>query len=74
MEHERIHIADRLMEKASIRAIAVELGRSASTVSREVRRNRTVDRRGQTHYRPCAAQTRADARRPRPKPEDRAEP
>ncbi|WP_371591129.1 MULTISPECIES: IS30 family transposase [unclassified Streptomyces] len=65
---ERIYIADRLREKASLRTIAAELGRSASTISREVRRNRTVDPRGQWHYRPHAAQDRADARRPRPKP------
>ncbi|MFI1890558.1 helix-turn-helix domain-containing protein, partial [Streptomyces jumonjinensis] len=41
-ETERIHIADRLREKATVRAIAAELGRSPSTVSREIRRNRTV--------------------------------
>lgn len=64
-ETERIHIADRLREKASVRAIADELGRSPSTVSREIRRNgHPVN--GQ--YRPHAAQARADARRPRPKP------
>ncbi len=67
-EDERIHIADRLREKATIRAIAAELGRSPSTVSREIRRNRTIGTRGQRHYRPHAAQARADARRPRPKP------
>jgi IS30 family transposase len=65
---ERIHIADRLREKAPIRTIAAELGRSPSTISREIRRNRTVDPRGQGHYRPHAAQARAEARRPRPKP------
>ncbi|MFD8558957.1 IS30 family transposase [Streptosporangium canum] len=64
-ESDRIHIADRLREKASIRAIAAELGRSPSTVSREIRRNRHPTN-GQ--YRPHAAQARADARRPRPKP------
>ncbi|CAM5563473.1 hypothetical protein KAURM247S_06388 [Kitasatospora aureofaciens] len=31
-EDERIHIADRLREKATVRAIAAELGRSPSTV------------------------------------------
>ncbi|MBV2156782.1 IS30 family transposase, partial [Kitasatospora sp. SUK 42] len=67
-EDERIHIADRLREKASIREIAAELGRSPSTVSREIRRNRTDGRHGRWHYRPHAAQARADARRPRPKP------
>jgi IS30 family transposase len=64
-EAERIHIADRLREKASLRAIAAELGRSPSTVSREVRRNRQP---ATGRYRPFAAQARADARRPRPRP------
>ncbi|WP_455907782.1 IS30 family transposase [Streptomyces mirabilis] len=67
-EADRIHIADRLREKAPVRAIADELGRSPSTISREIRRNRTVLPNGQTYYRPYAAQRRADARRPRPKP------
>jgi transposase len=67
-EDERIYIADRLREKATVRAIAAELGRSPSTISREIRRNRTVGTRGQWHYRPYAAQARADGRRPRPKP------
>ncbi|MDJ0379541.1 helix-turn-helix domain-containing protein, partial [Streptomyces sp. G-G2] len=66
-EADRIHIADRLREKATVRAIAAELGRSPSTVSREIRRNRTDGTRGTWHYRPYAAQARADARRPRPK-------
>lgn len=63
-EADRIHIADRLREKATVRAIAAELGRSPSTVSREIRRNRHP---GNGQYRPHAAQARADARRPRPK-------
>jgi len=69
-EPERIHIADRLREKASIRQIAAELGRSPSTISREIRRNGMPLRRGTSRwaYRPHAAQSRADARRPRPKP------
>ncbi|MGW0302851.1 IS30 family transposase [Streptomyces anthocyanicus] len=67
-EDERIHIADRLREKAGIRQIAAELGRSPSTISREIRRNRTVlHDYGTWYYRPHAAQARADARRPRPK-------
>ncbi|MCP8713028.1 IS30 family transposase [Streptomyces sp. AC04842] len=66
-EEDRLHIADRLREKASIRQIAAELGRSPSTVSREVRRNRTVLPNGSWYYRPYAAQRRADKRRPRPK-------
>lgn len=49
------------------RAIAAELGRSPSTISREIRRNRTGGTRGQWHYLPHAAQARANARRPRPK-------
>ncbi|MFI8893611.1 helix-turn-helix domain-containing protein, partial [Streptomyces paradoxus] len=32
-EADRIHIADRLREKATVRAIAAELGRSPSTIS-----------------------------------------
>ncbi|MGW0846786.1 IS30 family transposase [Streptomyces sp. NPDC002787] len=64
-EADRIYIADRLLEKATVRAIAAELGRSPSTVSREIRRNRHPTN-GQ--YRPFAAQARADDRRPRPKP------
>ncbi|WSY48625.1 IS30 family transposase (plasmid) [Embleya sp. NBC_00888] len=67
-EEERIHIADRLRERASIRTIASELNRSPSTISREIQRNRTIDPRGKWHYRPHAAQSRAIARRPRPKP------
>ncbi|WP_456300761.1 IS30 family transposase [Streptomyces herbicida] len=63
-EADRIHIADRLREKATIRRIAAELGRSPSTISREIRRNRHPVN-GQ--YRPHAAQARADTRRPRPK-------
>ncbi|MET7861652.1 IS30 family transposase [Streptomyces sp. NPDC005318] len=64
-EADRIHIADRLRERATVRAIAAELGRSPSTISREIRRNRHP---GNGQYRPYAAQARADARRPRPKP------
>ncbi|MFE4420744.1 transposase [Streptomyces sp. NPDC056817] len=67
-EADRIHIADRLREKAGIRQIAAELGRSPSTISREIRRNGTVDPRGVRHYRPHAAQARADSRRPRRRP------
>ncbi|TYK49649.1 IS30 family transposase [Actinomadura decatromicini] len=67
-QDERIHIADRLREGACLRTIAAELGRSPSTISREVRRNRTEGTREQWHYRPYAAQARADARRLRPKP------
>ncbi|HEY8977976.1 MAG TPA: IS30 family transposase [Streptomyces sp.] len=67
-QDDRIYIADRLREKATIRQIAAELGRSPSTISREVRRNGTIGPRGRRHYRPYAAQARSDVRRPRPKP------
>jgi len=63
-ENDRIHIADRLREKATLRQIAAELGRSPSTISREIHRNRHPS---SGRYRPHAAQARADARRPRPK-------
>ncbi|WSP37498.1 IS30 family transposase [Streptomyces sp. NBC_01244] len=69
-EEDRIHIADRLREKASIRTIAAELGRSPSTISREIRRN-GIPSRGDSScwaYRPHAAHRRAEQRRPRPKP------
>ncbi|WP_433252945.1 IS30 family transposase [Actinomadura nitritigenes] len=59
---ERICIADRLGEGASVRLIAAELGRAPSTISREVRRNAHP---GSGAYRPHAAQARADARRAR---------
>ena len=64
-EDERIHIADRWREKAGVRQIAAELGRSPSTISREVRRNANPDSGA---YRPWAAQRRAEGRQPRPKP------
>ena len=66
-DDERIHIADRSREKAIVRSTAAELGRSPSTVSREICRHRTTGPRGQWYYRPHAAQARVDARRPRPK-------
>jgi len=68
-ESDRIHIADRLREKVSLRTIAAELGRRPSTISREVRRNGTLYKASNVWvYRPHAAQSRAEARRPRPKP------
>ena len=66
-QDERILIADRLREKAGVRTIAAELGRSPSTVSREIRRNRTSVHGGKHYYRPYAAQRSSDLRRPRPK-------
>jgi IS30 family transposase len=64
-EDERVCIADRLRAGAGIRQVAAELGRSPSTISREVRRNAHPE---SGDYRPYAAQRRAEARRPRPKP------
>ncbi|MFJ2378922.1 IS30 family transposase [Streptomyces sp. NPDC087769] len=66
-ETERIHIADRLREKATIRRIACELGRSPSTISREVRRNRRPMPNGGFAYQPFHAHRRAERRRARPK-------
>jgi IS30 family transposase len=60
---EREQIADLRRLGRSIRQIAVELGRAASTISREIRRN--TDRHGR--YLPHAAHRAAAARRPRPK-------
>jgi IS30 family transposase len=61
---DRIVIADLLRAGRSVRSIAAELGRSPSTVCREVRRNAEP---GSGEYRPYAAQARAEARRGRPK-------
>lgn len=63
-EDERLQIADLRRAGSGVRAIARELGRSPSTVSRELQRNAhpaTGD------YRPHAAHRRAHARRARPK-------
>ena len=60
---ERIRIADLRLARWSVRAIAAEIGRAPSTVSRELRRNGYA--RG---YWPHAAQRKAEARRARPKP------
>src|SRR5665647_640078 len=65
---ERLQIADLYLGGAGVRAIAVEVGRSASTVSRELRRNGsapTARRPGK--YAPYAAQTQAELRGRRPK-------
>ncbi|MEV6096221.1 IS30 family transposase [Nocardia sp. NPDC051981] len=60
-QDERIEIADLRQAGLSIRAIATRLGRSPSTVSRELRRNAF---RGKA-YRPFEAHRRAVARRAR---------
>lgn len=62
-EDERVVIADRLRAGVSLRAIGRELGRSPSTVSREVNRNRD----GAERYRPFTAQRMALARLARPR-------
>jgi len=62
-DRERIVIADGVRAGRSKRSIAAELGRSVSTVCREVLRN--AEESGE--YRPHAAQQRMLARRPRPK-------
>jgi transposase, IS30 family len=62
-EDERVTIADLQRHGYRVPAIAAELGRSPSTVSRELRRNRDPDS-GQ--YRPFTAQRLATARRARP--------
>ena len=61
-DQERFVIADGVRAGRSKRSIAEELGRSASTVCREVERNSESS----GEYRPHAAQQRMLARRPRP--------
>lgn len=63
-EDERIVIGDRHRAGCTVQAIGEELGRSASTISRELRRN-TDPVSGQ--YRPFAAQRMAVDRRARPR-------
>jgi IS30 family transposase len=60
---DREEISRGLATGLSIRAIARQLGRAPSTVSREIARNQ-----GRTHYRAAAADDRAWARARRPKP------
>jgi IS30 family transposase len=64
---EREEIALLRVQKIGVRDIARRLGRSPSTVSREVRRN-PATRTGQLDYRASVAQWKAEqaARRPRP--------
>lgn len=61
---DREMIADRVNQNMSIRAIARELGRSASTISREIARNSGDD----GIYRPFEAHRQSVFRRFRPKP------
>ena len=62
-EDERVRIADLHQAGLGVRAIAGQLGRSPSTVSRELRRN---GQPGSGCYRPFAAQRLAARRRARP--------
>ena len=62
-ERERIRIADLLAAKMTVRGIAGEIGRSPSTVSREIRRNSDPDGRYRPHHAEHAARERT--RRPR---------
>src|SRR3954463_8060814 len=64
-EPERIALADLLAGGEGVRAIARELGRAASTISREIARNSDPDGRYRPHHAEHAA--RARARRPRPR-------
>jgi IS30 family transposase len=64
-EQERIVIADRLAVGVTIRGIAVELGRAASTICREIARNRSPDGRYRPHHAEHAARARATRPRPR---------
>jgi IS30 family transposase len=63
-EDERVRVADLRKTGAGVRAIAEQLGRAPSTVSRELRRNRDPDS-GQ--YRPFTAHKLAVQRRARPR-------
>lgn len=62
-EDERVRIADLVRQGAGVRTIAQDLGRSPSTISRELRRNRDEST---GRYRPFAVQQRAVERRARP--------
>jgi IS30 family transposase len=67
---ERVAIADGLLAGRSIRSIAAELGRSPSTISREIARNGYVGVNGwacDRVYRPWAADLKARERRVRPR-------
>src|SRR6516225_8726652 len=64
-EDERVQIADLRQAGAGVRAIARRLGRSPSTISRELRRNRDP---GSGRYRPFTAHKLAVRRRARPRP------
>lgn len=65
---ERLQVADLHLARVGVRAIARQVGRPASTVSRELRRNGPEPGlRGPGKYAPYAAQKRAELRARRPK-------
>ena len=66
---DRLRIADLHLAGVGVRAIAAEIGRSPSTVSRELRRNAAAPGAGvkRRKYAPHAAQKRAELRGRRPK-------
>jgi IS30 family transposase len=64
---EREEIAILHSQKQGVRAIARRLGRAASTISRELRRN-AATRSGGLEYRASTAQWHADRSARRPKP------
>ena len=65
---ERLQIADLHLVGNGVRAIAAQLGRAPSTISRELRRNATtLTGSGRIKYAPYAAQKRAELRGRRPK-------
>jgi transposase, IS30 family len=64
-EQERVQIADLRAAGAGVRMIAGRTGRSPSTISRELRRNRDP---GSGQYRPFTAHKLAARRRARPRP------
>lgn len=65
---ERLRIADLHLAGEGVRAIAAQVGRPASTVSRELWRNGPKpSTRGRSKYAPYAAQKRAEVRGRRPK-------
>ncbi len=65
---ERLQIADLHLSGTGVRAIARKVGRPASTISRELRRNSPQPgSRGRGKYAPYAAQKRTELRARRPK-------
>ena len=63
-QEERLSIADLHQSGLGVRSIAEQIGRAASTISRELRRNQHVD----GSYRPFEAHRQAVRRRAKPRP------